>query len=130
MLFVRQFRAPVGQLLLEVPAGTLDLHDGVTEEPQLAAERELEEETGLRATTWRHLRSFFTAPGFTSERMELYLALGLSAAGPGARTPDEDEAIEAVRLTIAEAAEAVRRGAIVDAKSLIAIAAAERLATR
>ncbi len=130
LLFVRQFRAPVGQLLLEVPAGTLDLHDGVTEEPQLAAERELEEETGLRATTWRHLRSFFTAPGFTSEHMELYLALGLSEAGPGARTPDEDEAIEAVRLTIAEAAEAVRRGAIVDAKSLVAIAAAERLATR
>ena len=129
LLFVRQFRAPVGQLLLEVPAGTLDLHDGVTEKPQLAAERELEEETGLRATTWRHLRSFFTAPGFTSERMELYLALGLSEAGPGARTPDEDEAIEAVRLTIAEAVEAVRRGAIVDAKSLVAVAAAEGLAT-
>jgi len=128
LLCVRQFRAPVGQLLLEVPAGTLDLHDGVTEEPQLAAERELEEETGLRARSWRHLRSFFTAPGFTSERMELYLALDLSEAGPGARTPDEDEAIEAVRLTIAEAAEAVRRGAIVDAKSLVAIAAAERLA--
>ena len=130
MLIVRQFLAPVGQLLLEVPAGTLDLHDGVTEEPQLAAERELEEETGLRAATWRHLRSFFTAPGFTSERMELFLALDLSAAGPGARTPDEDEAIEAVRLTIAEAAEAARRGAIVDAKSLVAIAVAERLATR
>jgi len=130
MLFVRQFRAPVGQLLLEVPAGTLDLHDGVTEESQLAAERELEEETGLRVTSWRHLQSFFTAPGFTSERMELYLALGLSAAGPGARTPDEDEAIEAIRLTIAEAVEAVRRGAIADAKSLVAIAAAERLAAR
>ena len=130
MLFVRQFRAPVGQLLLEVPAGTLDLHDGVTEEPQRAAERELEEETGLRAKSWRHLRSFFTAPGFTSERMELFLALNLSAAGPGARTPDEDEAIEAVRLTIADAAEAVRRGAIVDAKSLVAIAIAERLASR
>ena len=130
MLFVRQFRAPVGQLLLEVPAGTLDLHEGVTEESQLAAERELEEETGLRATSWRHLQSFFTAPGFTSERMELYLALGLSAAGPGARTPDEDEAIEAIRLTIAEAVEAVRRGAIADAKSLVAIAAAERLAAR
>ncbi len=130
MLFVRQFRAPVGRLLLEVPAGTLDLHDGITEETQLAAERELEEETGLRAATWQHLRSFFTAPGFTSERMELFLAVGLTEAGPGARTPDEDEAIEAVRLTIAEAAEAVRRGAIVDAKSLIAIAVAERLATR
>lgn len=130
MLFVRQFRAPVGQLLLEVPAGTLDLHNGVTEEPQLAGERELEEETGLRAATWRHLRSFFTAPGFTSERMHLFLALGLSAAGPGARTPDADEAIEAVRLTIAEATEAVRRGAIVDAKSLVAVGIAEHLATR
>ena len=63
-------------------------------------------------------------------RMELFLALDLSAAGPGARTPDEDEAIEAVRLTIADAAEAVRRGAIVDAKSLVAIAVAERLASR
>ncbi len=130
MLFVRQFRVPVGQLLLEVPAGTLDLHSGVTEEPQLAAEREFEEETGLRAATWRHLRSFFTAPGFTSERMHLFLALGLSAAGPGARTPDADEAIEAVRLTIAEATEAVRRGAIVDAKSLVAVGIAEHLATR
>jgi len=130
LLFVRQFRAPVGQILLEVPAGTLDLQSGVTEEPRVAAERELEEETGLRATSWRHLQTFFTAPGFTSERMELFLALGLTAAGPDARTPDEDEAIEAVRLTIAEAAEAVRRGAIMDAKSLIAIAAAERLATR
>ena len=128
MLFVRQFRAPVDQLLLEIPAGTLDLHEGVTEEPQRAAERELEEETGLRASTWRHLQSFYTAPGFTSERMELYLALGLTLAGPDARTPDADEAIEAVRLTIADAAEAVRRGAIRDAKSLVAIAAAERLA--
>lgn len=130
MLFVRQFRAPVGQLLLEVPAGTLDLHDGVAEEAQHAAARELEEETGLRATRWSHLRSFFTAPGFTSERMELYLALGLSEAGADARTPDDDEVLEAVRLTIAEAAEAVRRGAIVDAKSLVAISIAERIATR
>ncbi|NBW31360.1 MAG: NUDIX hydrolase [bacterium] len=130
MLFVRQFRAPVGQLLLEVPAGTLDLQTGIPEEPLLAAKRELEEETGLRAATWRHLQTFFTAPGFTSERMELFLALGLSEAGPDARTPDEDEALEAVRLTITEAAEAVRRGAIIDAKSLIAIAAAERLVTR
>lgn len=128
MLFVRQFRAPVDQLLLEIPAGTLDLHEGVTEEPQRAAERELEEETGLRASTWRHLQSFYTAPGFTSERMELYLALGLTLAGPDARTPDADEAIEAVRLTISDAAEAVQRGAIRDAKSLVAIAAAERLA--
>ena len=100
----------------------------IRDRPQIAAARELEEETGLRAATWRHLQGFFTAPGFTDERMELYLAVALSEAGSDARTPDADEAIEAVRLTIAEAAEAVRRGAIVDAKSLLAVAAAERLA--
>ena len=130
MLFVRQFRAATGAVLLEVPAGTLDLEAGRREEPSAAAARELEEETGLRAALWQHLQGFFTAPGFTSERMELFLAVALSAAGPDARTPDHDEALEAVRLSIAEAAEAARRGAIVDAKSLIAIAAAERLATR
>jgi hypothetical protein len=71
-------------------------------------------------------RSRSRLPSANSKRRLAYA----QRPGPGARTPDEDEAIEAVRLTIAEAAEAVRRGAIVDAKSLVAIAAAERLATR
>ncbi|MFZ9703406.1 MAG: hypothetical protein ACO3B7_04340, partial [Candidatus Limnocylindrus sp.] len=70
-----------------------------------------------------------TAPGFTDEWMELHLALGLKAAGEGRRMPDGDEDLEVVRLTIAEAAEGVRRGAIVDAKSLIAIGLAEALAS-
>lgn len=130
LLFVRQFRAPANQLLLEIPAGTLDVRAGVPEAPETAAQRELEEETGLRAAQWQHLQGFYTAPGFTSERMELYLALQLSDAGPSALRPDEDEAIEAVRLTIADAVEAVRRGAVVDAKSLIAIDVAGHLAGR
>ena len=59
--------------------------------------------------------------------MELHLALSLRPAGEERRAPDHDEALEAVRLTVAEAAEAVQRGAIVDAKSLIAISLAEGL---
>jgi ADP-ribose pyrophosphatase len=126
--FVRQFRTATGRLLLEIPAGTLDTVDGQREEAAAAAARELEEETGLVAFRWRHLRSFYTAPGFTDEWMELHLALSLRPAGEERRTPDHDEALEAVRLTVAEAAEAVQRGAIVDAKSLIAISLAEGLA--
>jgi ADP-ribose pyrophosphatase len=128
IIFVRQCRTATGRLLLEVPAGTLDTVDGQREEAAAAAARELEEETGIIASRWRHLRSFYTAPGFTDEWMEIHLALGLRPAGEGRRTPDHDEALESVRLTVAEAAEAVQRGAIVDAKSLIAISLAESLA--
>lgn len=127
IVFVRQFRAATGRLLLEIPAGTLDTTSGGREGAAVAAARELEEETGLVASSWRHLRSFYTAPGFTDEWMELHLALSLRPAGDARRMPDHDEALEAVRLTVAEAAEAIRRGAIQDAKSLIAIGLAEGL---
>ena len=53
VLMVRQWRVPAGRALLEIPAGTLDVHEGVTEDPDLAARRELEEETGHRAASWR-----------------------------------------------------------------------------
>ena len=80
LLLVRQWRIPAERGMLEIPAGTLDVHDGVTEDPDLAARRELEEETGQRATTWRKLATFWTAPGFATELMHLYLATGLSGA--------------------------------------------------
>ncbi|MFZ9975949.1 MAG: NUDIX hydrolase, partial [Candidatus Limnocylindrus sp.] len=102
IILVRQFRAATGRLLLEVPAVTIDAANGMREESSSAAVRELEEETGLTASGWRHLRSFFTAPGFTDEWMELHLALGLQAVGEGRRMPDGDEELEVVRLTIAE----------------------------
>jgi ADP-ribose pyrophosphatase len=129
VMFVRQFRTATGRLLLEIPAGTLDTVNGQREAAGSAAVRELEEETGLSASDWRHLRSFYTAPGFTDEWMEIHLALGLRPVGEGRRAPDHDEALELVRLTVAEAVEGVRRGAIVDAKSLIAVSLAERLAS-
>ena len=129
LLLVRQWRIPAGRALLEIPAGTLDVDDGVTEDPDIAARRELEEETGHRATTWRRLSTFWTAPGFASELMHLYLATGLDgvADDDGRLAPDEDEHLELSRVTIEEALALVDTGEISDAKSILAILWVERM---
>lgn len=128
VLFVRQWRVAAGRGLLEIPAGTLDVHDGVTEDPDVAARRELEEETGHRARSWRKLASFWTAPGFASEEMHLYLAEGLSPAADSDRLlPDEDEALELRHLSMDEALALVETGQIADAKSILAILWLDRL---
>ena len=123
LLLVRQWRQPAGRSLLEIPAGTLDRDPvtGAIEDPDLASRRELEEETGYRADRWEKLGAFWTAPGFASELMHLYLATGLVAAGHGRLTPDADEALELVRLPLANALAAVDRGDVHDAKTLIGI---------
>ncbi len=121
LALVRQFRLATGGTLLEIPAGTLDVTvDGRVEDPERAARRELEEETGLRAETWRRLGSFWTAPGFATERMHLYLATDLAAASDRIG-PDADERLELVWLPFAEVLEAALRGEIADAKSLVGI---------
>jgi ADP-ribose pyrophosphatase len=128
VLLVRQYRHPAGRSLLEIPAGTLDRDpaSGATEDPDAAARRELEEETGYRAAGWERLTDFWTAPGFATERIFLYLATDLSAAGADRRTPDEDESLELMRLPWREAVAAAERGDIRDAKSLIGITWLER----
>jgi len=129
LLLVRQWRIPAGRALLEIPAGTLDVDDGVTEDPDVAARRELEEETGHRATTWRKLSTFWTAPGFASELMHLYLATGLDCVADEDErlAPDEDERLELRRVTIDEALALVDTGEISDAKSILAILWVERM---
>lgn len=123
LLLVRQWRQPVGRTLLEIPAGTLDrdVEAGTLEDPELASRRELEEETGYRAASWEKVGAFWTAPGFASELMHLYLATDLAAAGPGRLTPDADEALELVRLPVADALAWAERGDVHDAKTLIGI---------
>lgn len=121
LALVRQFRLATGGTLLEIPAGTLDVGpDGGLEDPELAARRELEEETGLRARSWRRLGSFWTAPGFATERMHLYVATDLEAA-TDRLGPDADERLELVWLPFTEVLEAALRGEIADAKSLVGI---------
>lgn len=128
VLLVRQFRLAAGRVMLEIPAGTLDVErDGSIEDPALAAPRELEEETGFRAGSWRELASFWTAPGFASERMTLYLATDLRPADDDRRGPDEDERLELVRLPWQDALDAALGGAIVDAKSLLGLLWLERM---
>ena len=128
VLMVRQWRHATGGPLLEIPAGTLDrLPDGTLEDHAVAAARELEEETGSRATSWRLLGSFYTAPGFTSELMYLYFATGLTSSHADGLQPDEDEHLELRLVPFDDALAMAMGGDIHDAKSMIGILAAARI---
>lgn len=114
LLLVRQYRHPAGRALLEFPAGGLD----AGEEPLACAARELQEEVGYRAAKIEALGGFFLAPGYDTEYQHAFLAEGLTPSGlPG----DDDEVIEVVPLTVAEALRAAETGGIEDAKTLAAL---------
>ncbi|HVA87583.1 MAG TPA: NUDIX hydrolase [Candidatus Saccharimonadales bacterium] len=123
VLLVRQWRHPAGEALLEIPAGTLDIDErtGAIEDHRVAASRELEEETGHRANGWRLLGSFWTAPGFATELMHLWLATDLREADGERRRPDEDERLHLVRMPWQDAVVAAERGDIRDAKSIVGL---------
>jgi ADP-ribose pyrophosphatase len=121
IVLVRQWRGPAERALLEIPAGTLDRDpSGATEDPDRAAARELAEETGLRAGSWRKLAEFWTAPGFATELMHLYLATDLGPADDG-HALDEDERLEVEWVSFADAVAAAERGEIADAKTLVGL---------
>ena len=128
VLLVRQWRHAAGRALLEIPAGTLDREpDGSIEEHAGAAARELEEETGSRAGAWRYLGAFWTAPGFTSELMHLYLATSLVPVHEGGLGPDEDERLELQPLAFDDAVAMVERGELPDAKTIAGVLLVARL---
>jgi ADP-ribose pyrophosphatase len=110
---IHQFRHATGGFLWEIPAGVLD-HPG--ESPADCARRELREEAGLQAGRLTHLATIFTTPGFTDERIHLYLAQDLRE-GMHDRAHDEIIA-EVARTPLGEALAMIRRGAIVDAKTI------------
>lgn len=117
---VRQFRAPIDRVLLEVPAGKLDFKG---EDRLLAAKRELEEETGLTARSWTHLTDIVTTPGFSDELISLYLARDLVA---GQSHPDDDEFLNLVKVPLAELVAMIARGEVTDAKTICAVLLADR----
>ncbi len=128
VLLVRQYRTPVAQVVLELPAGTLDrLPDGSIEDPDDAAPRELAEETGHEAATWRSLGRFWTAPGFSDELMHLYLATDLAPVADY-RGPDVDEYLDLVSLPWRQAVAMAESGEITDAKTLVGLLRLARLA--
>jgi ADP-ribose pyrophosphatase len=112
---IRQPREICGeQALLEVPAGKLD---GDGEDPIAAAERELAEEVGKAAGRWEHLKAIYTSPGFTDERIDVFLATDLRDVE---RPPvEEDERIEVVAWPLARLDDAI--AACSDAKSLVGL---------
>jgi len=121
VVMVRQFRLATGDVMLEIPAGLVD--EG--EEIEAAAQRELQEEIGYRAGHLERLSGVFVSPGFCTEFIHVFLALGLEESDLDG---DEDEDIVVERVPLAEAVRLVEEGAIRDAKSIVGILMArERL---
>jgi ADP-ribose pyrophosphatase len=113
IILIRQYRYPVNRWLWELPAGTVD--EG--EEPDTAARRECHEEIGLVPDTLVRLASFYPTPGYCDEEMIFYRLSGLSTPTEAAAL-DEDEDIEPRTFRLADARDMIRRGEIVDMKSV------------
>ena len=112
--FVRQYRHPVRDWTLEVPAGSV----APGETPLDAARRELAEEVGGRAREWRHLSSFYSSSAHISLRSDAFLATGVVCSTPA---PDAEEALSVVLLPWADAVERARRGALPEGQTALAI---------
>jgi len=125
VVLIRQYRHAAGGYIWELPAGVLD---SPGEQPEQCARRELREETGIEARDVTHLGTIFTTPGFCDERIHLFLARGLVAHG---HAHEHDEVIaEIARRPLAEALDMIRRGDIVDGKTIAGLhLAAAALAT-
>lgn len=119
IVLVRQYRYAAGGELFEVPAGRPDREGEPWED---CARRELEEEIGLVAGRLTRLGEILTTPGFTDERIQLFLAFDCT---PGTVNHDPDEFLRPVRLRFSDALARARRGEIIDAKTLCTLFLAE-----
>lgn len=116
-LFVRQWRAPLQQETLELIAGRIE----AGEAPLVCAQRELNEEVGLKAADWTPLTSFFQAAGFSDARCHLFRATELQALAHK-RPQDVGEDVHGEWLTLQEAQAQQRAGVICDAKTVLGVA--------
>jgi ADP-ribose pyrophosphatase len=114
VLLVRQFRYPMGETLLELPAGKIDNQ----EPPEETARRELEEEVGYRAGQLEKIAEFYSTPGFCDELLHIFLATGLTPVGT---RHEEDEEIEIVRFSRAELKALLETGQVRDGKTILGI---------
>lgn len=117
---VRQFRYPAGHMMLEAPAGKLEYG----EDHRDCAVRELSEETGFTADELIYLGGFYTSPGFSSELLHVYLALGLHA---GESHLDEGEFLNVEKLSLQALEQMIMNNEIEDAKTIIAVLKAEKV---
>jgi ADP-ribose pyrophosphatase len=122
LLFERQYRYPLRGVFLEIPAGKIDPGEHILD----TARRELREETGYKAKTWRHLGTMHPCIGYADERIEIFWAQGLSFVGAEL---DHGEILEVTEMSVADALLAVRDGEITDAKTITALLWAEKILT-
>jgi ADP-ribose pyrophosphatase len=124
VLLLRQYRHPVGRELWEIPAGLLDV-DG--EPAQLAAARELGEETDVRAASWSVLVDYYTTPGGSTEAVRIYLARGITAVPEDERHErhDEERDIELRWVALDDAVSAVLTGAVHNPSAVVGLLAAQ-----
>lgn len=120
LLLERQFRYPLGRVFIELPAGKID----PGEAPLACAKRELLEETGYEAATWREVATLHPCIGYSDERLIYFYAENLSFSG---KSPDEEEFIEHMELPLDEALALVKSGQISDAKTVAGLFWAEKI---
>jgi ADP-ribose pyrophosphatase len=114
VILVRQYRYPIERILIEIPAGKLDKG----EPPIKCAERELHEEAGAKNGRLAHLVTIYTSPGFSNEKMEIYLATDFIEE---ANKPDHDEFLAVEKISLEKCIKMIENGTINDAKTIIGI---------
>lgn len=114
LLLIQQWRRPIGEIIYEIPAGTLD--EG--EDPKECAQRELQEEIGMKAATLLPFGGIYSAPGFCTEYIHFFIAKKLSESS---LPKDIHEAIDVVEMSLDEALSKIDSGEIDDAKTICAI---------
>ena len=114
ILLIKQFRHAADAFIYEIPAGKLDGN----EPPLDCARRELREETGCTAEKIEHVYTLYTTPGFTDEKIHVFMATGLTH---GASSHEKDEFMTLETVTLSRALELVRTGDLVDAKTALAL---------
>lgn len=120
IILVKQYRKAVEKAILELPAGKIEIN----EEPGETAKRELKEETGYIANKIEYVLEFYTSPGFTNEKISIFLATDLIK---GETDLDDGEFIENIEIPIDDLIKMTNKGEILDSKTIIGIGLAKKI---